>query len=254
MFRTSTRAAAAFAGVLAVVCAATLPASAHVNIKDPAEATVGTFPTLTFIVPNERTEAHTKKPQTILPKESASKITNALAKRTPGWKHTIEKSGSGGNPGENVVSFTWTAQSGEAAIHAGEFEEFKVLVGRISDTDKICRALGDCPAAARPRWPGPHGSEPPPLPYRSPRPLSPSGIPQHASAIQELRDRIPRCHSDAASGRPEGLQMTQTSPEPAALPTVRSRPLDPAHQLDPARLNDIAALGHVRVAAHRTEA
>ncbi|MFI2620625.1 YcnI family protein [Streptomyces sp. NPDC018584] len=137
MFRTSTRLAAASAGALAVVCAAALPASAHVTVKDPAQATVGSFPTLTFVVPNERTEASTKKLQIFLPKESASKLTNALVKRTPGWKHTIEKSGSGGNPGENVVSVTWTARSSATSIHAGEFEEFKMMVGRIPDTEKI---------------------------------------------------------------------------------------------------------------------
>lgn len=136
MFRTPTRIAAASVGALAVVLAAALPASAHVTIKDPVQAAVGSYPTLTFLVPNERESANTEKLQVILPTEAAAKLPNALAKRVPGWKHVIEKRGGDGI-GEGVVSVTWIAQSNRASIHAGEFEEFKLSVGQIPDTEKI---------------------------------------------------------------------------------------------------------------------
>ncbi|MFJ7136778.1 YcnI family copper-binding membrane protein [Streptomyces fungicidicus] len=116
--------------------AAALPASAHVTIKDPVQATVGSYPTLTFVVPNEREAASTQKLQIILPSDAASKLPNVLAKRVPGWKHTIKKEGGGGI-GEGVVSVTWVARTSATSIHAGEFEEFKLTVGRIPDTEKI---------------------------------------------------------------------------------------------------------------------
>ncbi|MGX1887746.1 YcnI family copper-binding membrane protein [Streptomyces sp. NPDC055287] len=120
-----------------LVFGAALPASAHVTVSEPTTAVAGSFPTLTFRVPNERVESRTAKIQIILPTEEASKLSNVLAKPHPGWAHRIEKTGTGGNIGEGVLSITWIAKDSSSQIKAGDFDEFQILGGRIPAVDQI---------------------------------------------------------------------------------------------------------------------
>ncbi|MFE0812945.1 YcnI family protein [Streptomyces sp. NPDC058794] len=132
-----TRLLAALIGVLAIVLAAAIPASAHVTVSDPAQVTAGTFKRITFSVPNERTAAKTKKLKIVLPVDESQKLARALAKRLPGWSMSIRKQSGSTEIGEGVLSVTWTASSSASSIAAGQFEEFTLTVGPIPNTDRI---------------------------------------------------------------------------------------------------------------------
>ncbi|MFI2437523.1 YcnI family protein [Streptomyces sp. NPDC018693] len=137
MSRTLPKVIGALTATAGIVLAGALPASAHITVSEPSAAVEGSFPTLTFRVPNERVSTRTAKVQIILPTEASSKLGNVLAKPHPGWTHKIEKVNTGGNIGEGVLSVTWTANSNYHQIKAGDFDEFQILGGRIPAVDTI---------------------------------------------------------------------------------------------------------------------
>ncbi|MFE6165047.1 YcnI family protein [Streptomyces sp. NPDC056486] len=134
MHRAFPKITAAVLGAAAMTLASSIPASAHVSVSGPdATVAVGSFPTLTFRVPTEESNASTVKLQIILPKDASQKLPVALNQPHTGWKTTT--TGSGSTPGAGVTSVTWTATAG--GIKPGEFDEFKLAAGQVPDTNVI---------------------------------------------------------------------------------------------------------------------
>jgi uncharacterized protein YcnI len=135
------RSGAAFIGVVAVVALSASPAAAHVTVSS-ANATQGGFSKVTFRVPNEKDTATTTAVEVNLPQ--ATPIGFVSVKPVPGWTATVTKSKldkpiktDDGEVTEAVSKIEWKAGTPEAAIQAGQFQEFDISAGPLPETDKL---------------------------------------------------------------------------------------------------------------------
>jgi uncharacterized protein YcnI len=135
------RSGAAFIGVVAAVALTAAPASAHVTVSS-TNATQGGFGKLTFRVPNERDDATTTVVEVNVPQNAP--LAFVSIKPVAGWTATVTKSkldkpikSDDGEVTEAVTKIEWKAATPEAAVQAGQFQEFDVSAGPLPETDKI---------------------------------------------------------------------------------------------------------------------
>lgn len=128
------KAAAGLFGAAALVLASAIPALAHVTVDSPAEAVQGSFPTVTFRVPNEHATAANVSVKIEMPTSPA--VPFVLVKTNAGWTHKIEHSAPG-EPGQNVRSVTWSTTRTEAKLKPGEFTEFELVLAPIPAADRL---------------------------------------------------------------------------------------------------------------------
>jgi uncharacterized protein YcnI len=126
------RSAVAVAAVGVAVFGMAAPASAHVTVSS-ASAVQGGYAKVTFRVPNEKSDADTVKLEVVLPADQP--IASVSTKPVQGWTVAAEKAKlptpiktDDGELTEAVSKITWTA-TGDAAIKAGQFQEFDVSLG-----------------------------------------------------------------------------------------------------------------------------
>jgi uncharacterized protein YcnI len=156
-------------GVAATVLVVAGPAAAHVTVN-PSDASQGDFTKLTFRVPNEKDGATTTMLEVDLPANQP--IASVSVKPTTGWTATATttklatpiKSDDGTDVTEAVSKIVWKANSPDAAIQAGQFQEFDVSAGPLPKTDKLVfKALQTYSDGEVVRWieePGADGKEP----------------------------------------------------------------------------------------------
>jgi len=162
-------AVAVLAGVVAAVWIGAAPASAHVTVN-PSEATQGGFAKLAFRVPNESDSASTTKLEVTIPTEAP--IAFLSVRPVPGWAAAVQTTKLAtpvktdeGEITDAVSKITWTATGANAAIKAGEFQEFEVSAGPLPEVDQIIfKALQTYSDGTIVRWidepPANRGQEP----------------------------------------------------------------------------------------------
>jgi uncharacterized protein YcnI len=135
------RSGAGVAGVLAALVLMAAPASAHVTVN-PSNAAQGGYTKLTFRVPNEKDSGATTQVEVDLPQDTP--IASVQVKPTPGWTATVTKSklakpikSDDGEITEAVTQIVWKANTQDAAIQVGQFQEFDVSAGPLPTADKI---------------------------------------------------------------------------------------------------------------------
>lgn len=127
------RGAAAATATGALLALGTLPASAHVTVQADT-TTAGEWSALTFRVPNESDEAATKKLVVTLPQDTP--LASVSVRPVPGWTAKVSTKKlpkpykqDGLKLTEAPRTITWTADSKEAAIQPGEYQEFAISGG-----------------------------------------------------------------------------------------------------------------------------
>jgi uncharacterized protein YcnI len=135
------RSGAGLAGVLAALVLTATSASAHVSVN-PSNATQGGYSKLTFRVPNEKDGLATTQVEVNLPQDTP--IASVSVKPTNGWTATATKSkldkpikSGDGEITEAVTKIVWKANTPDAAIQPGQFQEFDVSAGPLPAADKI---------------------------------------------------------------------------------------------------------------------
>jgi uncharacterized protein YcnI len=115
----------------ALVVANAGPLSAHVSIVPPI-ASKGSFSTLSFNTPNERSDANTVKLEVTFPTDTP--IPFVSVKPVPGWTWSAEKTTlttpiktDDGQITQAVSKITWTATAG--GLKPGEFDQFTISAG-----------------------------------------------------------------------------------------------------------------------------
>lgn len=123
-----------FASTLAgaIVCALASPAAAHVTI-DPLSAPKGSTVKLSFLVPNEESNARVTKLQIVFPAPPETPIPGVSVGQKPGWKSTVIKKHlakpivtDDGTITDVVGEIDWIASNTAAAVPPGEFGEFTI--------------------------------------------------------------------------------------------------------------------------------
>jgi uncharacterized protein YcnI len=129
--------AAGLAGALALPGAA----SAHVTVASAGDAVQGEFARLAFRVPTESDTLSTTKVDVYLPENQP--IASVSTMPVPGWTVAVQTKKlptpiktDDGEVTVAVSQVTWTAGA-NAAIKAGEFQEFPVSLGPLPKTDKL---------------------------------------------------------------------------------------------------------------------
>lgn len=107
-----------------------LAAGAHVSVS-PAEATHGGHATLTFKVPNEKSNASTTKVEINVPKDAG--VTSIKVSGDTDWSYTVEKTPAQGTTPPVVTKVTFAA-GGEDPIAPDQFREFKMSLGPLPAT------------------------------------------------------------------------------------------------------------------------
>jgi uncharacterized protein YcnI len=112
----------------------------HVTVE-PSSAPKGSDAVLTFVVPNEKSDATTVKVVVQFPTDHP--IAEALVQSMPGWNSDVATrhvdtpiQTDNGEVNEAVQSVTWTASDGKG-ITADHFGEFAVSVGLPGDADSL---------------------------------------------------------------------------------------------------------------------
>ena len=157
--------AAASIGVLTGL-SFTGPAAAHVTVN-PSTAVQGGFAKLAFRVPNEKDTADTVRVEINVPTDKP--ISFVSVKPITGWTAQVDKTkldtpikSEDGEVTEAVSKITWSA-AGEAAIRAGQFQEFEISAGPLPDATKVAfKALQTYSDGEVVRWieEGSDGKEP----------------------------------------------------------------------------------------------
>jgi uncharacterized protein YcnI len=162
------RSGAGLAGVLGALVLAATSASAHVTVN-PSNATQGGYSKLTFRVPNEKDAAATTQVEVDLPQDTP--VASVSVKPTTGWTATATKSkldkpikNDDGEITEAVTKIVWKANTPDAAIQVGQFQEFDLSAGPLPAADKIVfKALQTYSDGEVVRWieePAADGKEP----------------------------------------------------------------------------------------------
>jgi uncharacterized protein len=118
----------------ALVAATAGPLSAHVSIVPPT-APKGSFSTLSFNTPNERSDANTVELEVRFPTETP--IPFVSVKPIPGWTWSADKTPlttpvktDDGQVTQAVSEITWTATDG--GLKPGEFDQFTISAGPLA--------------------------------------------------------------------------------------------------------------------------
>jgi len=172
----------ALIGVLAL--AAPAAAGAHVTLQ-PAEAAAGDFTVLDVRVPNERDDAATTKVEVRFPPGFVFASYEPVA----GWSVQVKMeklakplSSHGEEITEQVSQMTWTADSDQAGVKSGQFQDFPVSVqipGEAGDTLTF-KALQTYDDGEVVRWIGSADSDEP-----APRVAVTVGSEEHHGATSE---------------------------------------------------------------------
>jgi len=132
------------------------PAAAHVSVS-PTEAKQGGYAKLTFRVPNERDNANTTAVEINIP--PTAPIASVSVKPLAGWTAEVTKGKlptpvktDDGELTEGVLKIVWTATP-DAAIKAGQFQEFDLSAGPLPAVDQIVfKALQTYSSGEVVRW------------------------------------------------------------------------------------------------------
>jgi uncharacterized protein YcnI len=127
MNRTLRVAAASAAATVVAVLGFAGAASAHVSVS-PATATAGGDVRIAFLVPTESDTASTVKVEVQVPTDKP--IAGLATAPVPGWTVTTKTTGP-------TRLITWTADTPDAGIRPGQFQEFPVALEGLPDTDRI---------------------------------------------------------------------------------------------------------------------
>ena len=127
------RGAAAATATGALLALGAVPASAHVTVRADT-TTTGEWSALTFRVPNESDETATKKLVVTLPQDTP--LASVSVRPVPGWTAKVSTKELPKPYEENGLklteaprTITWTADSKEAAIQPGQYQEFSISGG-----------------------------------------------------------------------------------------------------------------------------
>ena len=127
MSRTLRVAAASAAATVVAVLGFAGAASAHVSVS-PATATPGGDVRIAFLVPTESDTASTVKVEVQVPTDKP--IAGLATAPVPGWTVATKTTGP-------TKLITWTAETPDAGIRPGQFQEFPVALEGLPDTDRI---------------------------------------------------------------------------------------------------------------------
>src|SRR5699024_10446028 len=137
MNRTFLRSGAALTIATAAFVATTLPASAHVHVHPDSTAS-GSYAALTFRVPNESDDASTTKLVVTLPQDRP--LASVSVRPIPGWSAEVTTkdlpepvTANNLKLTEAPRTVTWTADSTEAGIAPGEYQEFAISAGPLPE-------------------------------------------------------------------------------------------------------------------------
>ncbi|MDG4767479.1 YcnI family protein [Solwaraspora sp. WMMD406] len=129
--------AVALAGVFGLAA----PAAAHITVS-PSQASAGDYARLAFRVPTESSTAGTTEVEVVLPEDAPVASVHLLP--AAGWTATVEKAPvdpplemHGAQVTEAVARIVWTAETPEAAVQPGEFQEFVVMMGPLPEVDQM---------------------------------------------------------------------------------------------------------------------
>jgi periplasmic copper chaperone A len=133
--------AAVAVGAVAGALAFAGSAAAHVTVSS-SDATQGGFGRIAFRVPNESDTATTTKLEVHLPDDQP--VASVSVQPLPGWTAAVQtrkldkpiKTDDGDEVTDVASVITWTATP-DAALKAGQFQEFAVSLGPLPKTDKL---------------------------------------------------------------------------------------------------------------------
>ena len=133
------RIVAASALAVALICAAAIPAWAHVTVAPESAPSGATDQQITFRVPNEESSAATTKVEIVLPSDPP--LIGVLALPVTGWttkvttQHLAKPVQTDDGPVSDVVNdLTWTADNAAAGVQPDNFGAFQILVGALPDS------------------------------------------------------------------------------------------------------------------------
>lgn len=119
-----------------------LPASAHIRVSPEGDATAGSYAQIAFRVPTEKDTASTTAVQVFLPADQP--LASVSVQPHPGWTAQVNKKTlpqplqTDDGPVSQVVSdVVFTAQTPQAAIAPGQFDEFSLLVGPLPNAPSL---------------------------------------------------------------------------------------------------------------------
>jgi periplasmic copper chaperone A len=119
-----------------------IPASAHIRVSPEGDATAGSYAQIAFRVPTEKDNASTTAVQVFLPADQP--LASVSVQPHPGWTAQVNKKSlpqplqTDDGPVSQVVSdVVFTAQTPQAAIAPGQFDEFSLLVGPLPNAPSL---------------------------------------------------------------------------------------------------------------------
>jgi uncharacterized protein YcnI len=126
----------------ALLAVGALPASAHVTVSAGGSAAPGGYAQLAFRVPTERDDASTTAVQVVMPADQP--LASVSVQPHPGWTAEVHKKAlaqplqTDDGPVTQVVSdVVFTAQTPQAAIAPGQFDQFSLLVGPLPNAPSM---------------------------------------------------------------------------------------------------------------------
>lgn len=135
--RTTLRSGAALSLTGLLLAATSLPASAHVRVRADSTAS-GSYAGLTFRVPNESDTASTTRLVVTLPQDRP--LASVSVRPVPGWKASVKTEQLPEPVTTNDLklteaprTITWTAESADARIAPGEYQEFAISAGPLPE-------------------------------------------------------------------------------------------------------------------------
>jgi uncharacterized protein YcnI len=140
--RTPARLGVVLALGAALLALGAIPASAHIRVSPEGDATAGSYAQIAFRVPTEKDNASTTAVQVFLPADQP--LASVSVQPHPGWTAQVNKKTpaqplqTDDGPVSQVVSdVVFTAQTPQAAIAPGQFDEFSLLVGPLPNAPSL---------------------------------------------------------------------------------------------------------------------
>ncbi|HEY2220494.1 YcnI family protein [Actinomycetospora sp.] len=119
-----------------------IPASAHIRVSPEGDATPGSYAQIAFRVPTEKDTASTTAIRILMPADQP--LASVSVQPHPGWTAQVNKKTlaqplqTDDGPVSQVVSdVVFTAQTPQAAIAPGQFDQFSLLVGPVPNAPSI---------------------------------------------------------------------------------------------------------------------